>query len=101
MKKIEVIYSGIVIPRPFRLSTSRLLRETRYPNLDIVKFSFSFPSLFECSVVVSRRVPPKLKDPNSFTIPIEIEGVNFGKVLCYLGESIKLMPLSIYRRIEP
>ncbi|XP_040955959.1 uncharacterized protein [Gossypium hirsutum] len=49
----------------------------------------------ECSAVVSRRVPPKLKDPNSFTIPIEIGGVSFGKALCDLGASINLMPLSI------
>ncbi|XP_016745114.1 uncharacterized protein [Gossypium hirsutum] len=52
----------------------------------------------ECSAVVSRKVPPKLKDPNSFTIPAEIGGVSFGKALCDLGASINLMPLSIYKR---
>ncbi|KAA3470576.1 UPF0746 protein [Gossypium australe] len=47
----------------------------------------------ECSAESS-----KLKDPDSFTIPIEIGGVSFGKAPCDLGASINLMPLPIYRR---
>ncbi|XP_012477680.1 uncharacterized protein LOC105793300 [Gossypium raimondii] len=57
-----------------------------------------FASNAECRVVVSRRFLPKLNDPSSFTIPIEIGGVNFGKAFCDLGASINLMPLSIYYR---
>ncbi|XP_012458175.1 uncharacterized protein LOC105778968 [Gossypium raimondii] len=53
----------------------------------------------ECNAVVLRRVPPKLKDPSSFTIPIEIDKVSFGKALCDIGASINLMSLSIYRRL--
>ncbi|TYI32673.1 hypothetical protein ES332_A04G079500v1 [Gossypium tomentosum] len=53
----------------------------------------------EHSVVVSRRVPPKLKDSNKFIIPIKIGEVSFRKALCNLGTSITLMPLSIYRRL--
>ncbi|KAA3481380.1 Integrase, catalytic core [Gossypium australe] len=45
----------------------------------------------ECSAVVSRRVPPKLKDPSCFTIPIEIGRVSFRKALCDLGAIINLM----------
>ncbi|KAA3484128.1 gag-asp_proteas domain-containing protein [Gossypium australe] len=40
-----------------------------------------------------------LNDPDSFTIPIDIGGVSFGKALCDLSASINLMPLSIYRRL--
>ncbi|KAK5825130.1 hypothetical protein PVK06_019934 [Gossypium arboreum] len=36
----------------------------------------------ECSAMVSRMVLLKLKDSDNFTIPIEIGGVNFGRVLC-------------------
>ncbi|KAA3470683.1 gag-asp_proteas domain-containing protein [Gossypium australe] len=54
----------------------------------------------ECSIVVSRKVPSKIKDPGSFTIPIEIGRVNFGKALCDLGASINLMRLSIYLRAK-
>ncbi|KAA3469890.1 Retrovirus-related Pol polyprotein from transposon opus [Gossypium australe] len=53
-----------------------------------------FASNAKCSVVVSRRVLPKLNDPSSFTIPIEIGGALYD-----LGASINLMPLSIYYRL--
>ncbi|XP_040944908.1 uncharacterized protein [Gossypium hirsutum] len=53
----------------------------------------------ECNMVITRKVPPKLKDPSSFTIPIEIGGVNFGKALCELAVSTNLMSLSIYCRL--
>ncbi|KAA3487069.1 gag-asp_proteas domain-containing protein [Gossypium australe] len=38
-----------------------------------------------CSVLISRQVPPKLKDLGSFTIPIEIGDIHFTKALCDLG----------------
>ncbi|KAI3467900.1 hypothetical protein Pfo_024563 [Paulownia fortunei] len=45
------------------------------------------------------KLPPKLKDPRSFTIPCTIENSFFNKALCDLGASINLMPLSIYRKL--
>ncbi|KAK8925800.1 hypothetical protein KSP39_PZI018378 [Platanthera zijinensis] len=53
----------------------------------------------ECSAILQKRLPPKLKDPGSFTIPCSI-GYQFeGKALCDLGASINLMPLSIYKKL--
>ncbi|KAK8923616.1 hypothetical protein KSP39_PZI019737 [Platanthera zijinensis] len=53
----------------------------------------------ECSAILQKKLPPKLKDPGSFTIPCSI-GVKFtGKALCDLGASINLMPLSIYNTL--
>ncbi|PIN11693.1 DNA-directed DNA polymerase [Handroanthus impetiginosus] len=53
----------------------------------------------ECSVIIQNKLPPKLKDPGSFTIPCTI-GTHFsGKKLCDLGASINLMPYSIYRTL--
>ena len=53
----------------------------------------------ECSAILQRKLPQKLKDPGSFTIPCTIGNDIFEKALCDLGASINLMPLSIFRRL--
>ena len=53
----------------------------------------------ECSAILQRKIPQKLKDPGSFTISCTIGDFNFNKVLCDLGASINLMPLSIFRKL--
>ncbi|KAI3462370.1 hypothetical protein Pfo_019033 [Paulownia fortunei] len=53
----------------------------------------------ECSVILQRKLPPKLKDIGSFTIPCTIGNSFFDKALCDLGASINLMPLSIFRKL--
>ncbi|KAM2233589.1 hypothetical protein ACFXTI_011930 [Malus domestica] len=50
----------------------------------------------EVSAVLQRKLPLKLKDAGSFTIPCVIGGKEFGKALCDLGASINLMPYSVY-----
>ena len=51
----------------------------------------------ECSVILQRKLPQKLKDPCSFTIPYPIGNSIFERALCDLGVSINLMSLSIFR----
>ena len=51
----------------------------------------------ECSTILHRKLPKKEKDPMSFTIPCKIADTTFKKVLCYLGASKNLMPLSIFK----
>ena len=53
----------------------------------------------ECSAIIQKKLPPKLKDPGSFSIPCSIGGCTFNKVLCDLGASINLMPLSILQKL--
>ena len=53
----------------------------------------------ECSAIILNKLPPKLKDPRSFTIPCIIGNYHFEKVLCDLGASINLMPLSIMQKL--
>ncbi|KAM6551726.1 hypothetical protein CsatB_001534 [Cannabis sativa] len=52
-----------------------------------------------CSAMLKSKIPPKLKDPGSFTIPISIGGRDVGRALCDLGPSINLMPMSIFRKL--
>ncbi|KAM6543849.1 hypothetical protein CsatB_008296 [Cannabis sativa] len=52
-----------------------------------------------CSATLKSKIPPKLKDPGSFTILISIGGQDVGRALCDLGASINLMPMSIFRKL--
>ncbi|XP_031249145.1 uncharacterized protein LOC116106972 [Pistacia vera] len=53
----------------------------------------------ECSALLLKKLPQKLRDPRSFTIPCTIGNVHFDKVLCDLGASANLMPFSIYKKL--
>ncbi|KAJ9552364.1 hypothetical protein OSB04_016409 [Centaurea solstitialis] len=50
--------------------------------------------------LMTKNIPPKLKDPGCFTIPCAIGGKTIGKALCDLGASINLMPLSVFNSLS-
>ncbi|XP_075500027.1 uncharacterized protein LOC142538599 [Primulina tabacum] len=54
----------------------------------------------ECSAILQKKLPQKLNDPGSFTIPCFIGGSHCSKALCDLGANINLMPFSIFRKLE-
>ena len=54
----------------------------------------------ECSAILQKKLPPKLKDPGSFNIPCFIGNAIFERALCDIGASINLMPLSIFRKLD-
>ncbi|XP_074293573.1 uncharacterized protein LOC141620659 [Silene latifolia] len=56
----------------------------------------------ECSAILTHtnRLPNKLEDPGSFSIPCSIQGVAIKRALCDLGASVSLMPLSIFKRLD-
>lgn len=53
----------------------------------------------ECSATIQNKMPPKLKDPGSFSIPCVIGKFVIDKALYDLGASVSLMPLSISKRL--
>ncbi|XP_070015909.1 uncharacterized protein [Nicotiana sylvestris] len=53
----------------------------------------------ECSARVQSKLPPKLKDPGSFTIPLSLRKQEVGRALRYLGASINLMPSSLFKQL--
>ena len=53
-----------------------------------------------CSAVIQKRLPKKMKDQGSFTIPYTIGGIEIQKALCDSSASINLMPLSVARRLS-
>ncbi|XP_015387923.1 uncharacterized protein LOC107177896 [Citrus sinensis] len=45
------------------------------------------------------KIPQKMKDPRSFTIPCSIGTEYNGKALCDLEASINFMPLSVFKQL--
>ncbi|KAL5543561.1 hypothetical protein UlMin_007345 [Ulmus minor] len=50
-------------------------------------------------MLLQTKIPPKLKDPGSFTIPFSIGNTYCGRALCDLGASINLMPMSVFKQL--
>ncbi|XP_016168648.1 uncharacterized protein LOC107611208 [Arachis ipaensis] len=53
----------------------------------------------ECSAMIQKGLPPKLKDPGSFIISCTIGNMTLEKALCDLGASINLMSLSLMKKL--
>lgn len=54
----------------------------------------------ECNQLVEGKLPPKLKDPVIFTVPCNIGDSFCGRAISDLGESINIMPLSIFKKLS-
>ncbi|XP_049362546.1 uncharacterized protein LOC125827251 [Solanum verrucosum] len=66
-------------------------RLTKYETVALTK---------ECNSRIQNRLPKKLKDPGSFTVQITIGQSVHARELCDLGESINLIPLSLYLKLR-
>ncbi|XP_076884363.1 uncharacterized protein LOC143533475 [Bidens hawaiensis] len=53
-----------------------------------------------CSVVVQNKLPEKLADPGHFTIPCLFGSSTESYALADLGDSINLMPYSLYKKLD-
>ncbi|XP_038887906.1 uncharacterized protein LOC120077879 [Benincasa hispida] len=55
---------------------------------------------YECNALFKNNLPTKMKELGTFTLPCTIGGKMVGNVLCNLGASINLMPLSIFKKLD-
>ncbi|XP_073525693.1 uncharacterized protein [Phyllobates terribilis] len=53
----------------------------------------------ECSAIIQNKLPPKLEDPGSFSVPMVI-GRSTYQALCDLGASVSIIPLSICKKLD-
>ena len=53
----------------------------------------------EISHMLQNKIPAKVQDPGSFTIPCSIGTRYTGRALYDLGASINLMPLSVFKQL--
>ncbi|XP_059285573.1 uncharacterized protein LOC132039039 [Lycium ferocissimum] len=54
----------------------------------------------KCSAILQNKLPQKLGDPGSFTIPCTLGGLYFEKSLCDSRATINLMPFSSFRKLD-
>ncbi|GKE59241.1 uncharacterized mitochondrial protein-like protein [Tanacetum coccineum] len=52
-----------------------------------------------CSTILDDALPPKEKDPGSFTLPCYINNMSFNKALADLGASVSVMPYSTFTNL--
>ena len=52
------------------------------------------------SAIIQRKLPPKCKDPGTFTIPCIIGNQRIERAMLDLGASINVMPYSIYASLN-
>ncbi|KAJ0714148.1 putative retrotransposon gag domain, aspartic peptidase domain superfamily [Helianthus annuus] len=54
----------------------------------------------ECSAVLQNKLPKKMNDPGSFTIPCLIGSLSVSNALADLGASINLMPYAVFAKLD-
>nr|GEX63600.1 hypothetical protein [Tanacetum cinerariifolium] len=75
----------LAIPYPFRLNDQKLPKVPLNEN---------------CSAMLLKKLPEKLGDPGKFLIPCDFPRMDACHALAYLGASINLMPLSIWKKLS-
>ncbi|CAN6557463.1 unnamed protein product [Malus baccata var. baccata] len=81
---------AIKVPRYAKFLKELCTTRRRISNKEVVQVSENV------SAVLQRKLPPKCKDPGSFTIPCVIGNTKFEQCMLDLGASINVMPYSIY-----
>lgn len=64
------------------------------------KYDENITLVEECSVIIQRNLPSKIKDSWRFTIQCIIGKLIIGNALCDLGASINMMPLSMMKKLD-
>ncbi|KAM1067234.1 hypothetical protein ACFX2B_022302 [Malus domestica] len=78
------------VPKYAKFLNELCTTRKRASNKEVVRVSENV------SAVLQRKLPPKCKDPGSFTIPCVIGNTCFESTMLDLGASINVMPYSIY-----
>ncbi|CAL8988178.1 unnamed protein product [Prunus brigantina] len=93
--------------RPIAPFPSRLSNSKKDQGLDEIMETFRrCKSTSHCSMlllafqILQRKLPPKLKDPGSFSIPCMVGDFKIPKALLDLGASINLMPYHVYEKLN-
>ncbi|XP_075096342.1 uncharacterized protein LOC142174447 [Nicotiana tabacum] len=103
-KYLEIL-KQIHISIPF---TDALLQMPSYANFlkEILPSKRKLEEVFvviltkKCSAILQNKLPQKLGDLGSFTIPCTLGGVYFEKALCDSRASINLMSFSIFKKLD-
>jgi len=102
-KKFINILKKICIKSPFEEALTRMplyaqfIKKT-FSKKKAIKHNKTIALIRESSAII-KKLPPKLGDPGSFSIPCVIGSEAIDKDMCDLGASVSLLTLSIFNRI--
>ncbi|KAJ0493114.1 putative aspartic peptidase domain superfamily [Helianthus annuus] len=82
------------MPKYAKFLKDLLSNKKRLEEISIVSLSE------ECSAVIQNKLPQKMMDGGSFTIPCLFGGSSVSHVLADLGASVNLMPYSIFSKLD-
>nr|GFA77915.1 reverse transcriptase domain-containing protein [Tanacetum cinerariifolium] len=91
----EISFTDVLILMPKFASTLKAL----IGNKEKLNKMAQTPMNEHCSPVILNKFPKKLGDPGKFLIPCEFPGMDECLALADLGESINLMPLSVWKEL--
>jgi len=83
------------VARPCHLPGLPFAPRTSY-LFDKSKLDEKFINFIE---ILPNKLPPKLQDPEIFSIPCVIGSETIEKVMCDLGENVSFIPLSLSERL--
>ncbi|KAK5811303.1 hypothetical protein PVK06_026632 [Gossypium arboreum] len=81
------------MPKYVKFLKKLLTKKRKSDNLSIVELNVV------CSVILQNKLPNKLKDPGSFSIPCLIGSLNVENALADLGASINVMPYKMFKQL--
>nr|GFB21419.1 hypothetical protein [Tanacetum cinerariifolium] len=100
----QLIYDGNEEKMELLKLTDREKSATKLKKLHIEKprigYQIEASTNMHDSAILEDSLPPKKKDPGSFTIPCYINNICFEKALAELGASISVMPYSTFANLD-
>ncbi|XP_042009166.1 uncharacterized protein LOC121757733 [Salvia splendens] len=91
---IPLIEALLQMPKYAKFLKEVIAQKTSWGQVDTINLTEN------CSALLQRKLPTKLKDPGSFTVDCLIVGYKVENALCDLGASINLMPLSVFKQLN-
>ncbi|GJR51098.1 reverse transcriptase domain-containing protein [Tanacetum coccineum] len=92
----DISFANALLLMPRFAPTIKSLLMNKEKLLELAKI----PLNENCSAMLLKRLPEKLRDPGKFLIPCNFPGMDVCHALADLGASINLMPLSIWKKLS-
>ncbi|GJR40292.1 reverse transcriptase domain-containing protein [Tanacetum coccineum] len=94
--RFDISFTDALLLMPRFATTIKSLLMNKEKLLELAKI----PLNENCSVMLLKKLPEKLGDPDKFLIPCNFLGMDVCHALADLGASINLMPLSIWKKLS-
>ncbi|GJZ66593.1 reverse transcriptase domain-containing protein [Tanacetum coccineum] len=94
--QFELSFVDALLHMPKFASMFKSILNNKEKLFDLVKT----PVNENCSAVILKKLPEKLRDPGKFLIPCDFQGMVECSALADLGASINLMPLSVWKKLS-